>query len=57
MLDRGNVLAGRYRVTQMPVTFIVDAEGVVRWVGGPDQTEQELEQALRAIAAAPAAGS
>jgi peroxiredoxin len=49
VLDRGNVLAGRFRVSAMPVTFVVDRRGVVRWVGGPAQTEAELAQALAAL--------
>lgn len=48
--DRGNVLSGRYRVSEMPVTFVVDAQGVVRWVGGPGQSEDELQQAVAAAA-------
>ncbi|HSN97757.1 MAG TPA: TlpA disulfide reductase family protein [Candidatus Nanopelagicales bacterium] len=48
--DRGNVLSGRYRVSEMPVTFVVDAQGTIRWVGGPEQSEVELEQAILAVA-------
>lgn len=44
--DQGNVLSGRFRVTEMPATFVADRQGVVRWVGGPGQTERELEQAI-----------
>lgn len=47
--DRGNLLAGRFRVTEMPVTFVVDRRGVVKWVGGPEQTERQLAQALAAL--------
>ncbi|MEZ4449763.1 MAG: TlpA disulfide reductase family protein [Nannocystaceae bacterium] len=32
--DYGNVLAGRYRVDGLPITFVVDEGGVIRWVGG-----------------------
>ncbi|MEX1367331.1 MAG: TlpA disulfide reductase family protein [Nannocystaceae bacterium] len=46
--DRGNVLAGRFRVSEMPVTFVVDREGVVQWVGGPGQDEDDLEAAIAA---------
>jgi peroxiredoxin len=49
VLDRGHVLQGRFRVREMPVTFLADASGVVRWVGGPAQTEEELADALAAI--------
>lgn len=47
--DKGNVLAGRFRVSEMPVTFVVDAQGVVRWVGGPGQDEDDLEAAVAAL--------
>lgn len=47
--DRGNVLAGRFRVSELPVTFVADRRGVVRWVGGPAQTEGQLAQALAAL--------
>lgn len=46
--DRDRVLAGRFRVTELPATFVVDAAGLVRWVGGPGQTEQGLERAIAA---------
>lgn len=47
--DQSNVLAGRFRVTAMPATFVIDRRGVVRWVGGPAQTESGLEQAIEAL--------
>jgi cytochrome c biogenesis protein CcmG/thiol:disulfide interchange protein DsbE len=46
--DAGNVLAGRFRVSAMPATFVADGSGVVRWVGAEGQTEDELRQAVRA---------
>ena len=51
--DSGNVLAGRLRVTELPVSFIVDGHGRIRWVGGPDQPDEALERAVAALAAAP----
>jgi cytochrome c biogenesis protein CcmG, thiol:disulfide interchange protein DsbE len=47
--DRGQILAGRFRVSEMPVTFVVDATGVIRWVGGPGQAKGDLAQAIAAI--------
>jgi peroxiredoxin len=44
--DAGNVLSGRYRVSDMPITFVADKKGLIRWVGGPGQSEQELAQAV-----------
>lgn len=47
--DSGNVLAGRFRVREMPATFVSDQSGRVVWVGGPEQTEDGLELALEAV--------
>lgn len=47
--DEGNVLSGRFRVSILPSTFVADAAGTVRWVGGEGQTEEDL---LRAVEAA-----
>ncbi len=44
--DAGNVLAGRYRVSEMPITFVADAEGRIRWIGGPAQSEDDLPAAI-----------
>jgi cytochrome c biogenesis protein CcmG, thiol:disulfide interchange protein DsbE len=44
--DAGRALQGRFRVTELPVTFVVDRAGTVRWVGGPAQSERDLEQAI-----------
>ena len=48
--DQGNVLAGRFRVSEMPVTFVIDGQGVVQWVGGPGQDEDDLAAAIAAYA-------
>ena len=44
--DRGNVLAGRFRVSEMPIAFVADASGTIRWVGGEHQREDDLEAAV-----------
>lgn len=46
ILDRGNVLSGRFRVRDMPITFVISPDGMVKWVGGPDQSEDDLQRAL-----------
>jgi thiol-disulfide isomerase/thioredoxin len=46
--DASNVLAGRFRVREMPVTFVVDKQGIVRWVGDERQTEEDLTRAVEA---------
>ena len=37
--DEGHVLAGRFRVMELPATFVVDARGVVRWRGAADRAD------------------
>jgi cytochrome c biogenesis protein CcmG/thiol:disulfide interchange protein DsbE len=49
--DAGNVLAGRLRVTELPVSFVVDGHGRIRWVGGPDQPDDALARAVSALTA------
>lgn len=44
--DRGNVLAGRFRVSEMPITFVADATGTIVWVAGERQKEDDLEAAV-----------
>jgi cytochrome c biogenesis protein CcmG/thiol:disulfide interchange protein DsbE len=51
--DAGNVLAGRLRVTELPISFLVDGQGRIRWVGGPDQPDDALARAVAALEAAP----
>ena len=51
--DSNNVLAGRLRVTELPVSFVVDGQGRIRWVGGPDQPEDALVRAVAALTSAP----
>lgn len=46
--DTGNALSGRFRVSDMPITFVADRRGRIRWVGGPGQTEAQLEAAVSA---------
>lgn len=49
--DESNVLAGRFRVSAMPTTFVADATGVIRWVGAEGQTEDDLRRAVQAARA------
>lgn len=48
--DRGQLLRGRFRATELPLTVVADRDGIVRWVGGPGQRESELRQAIIAAA-------
>jgi len=47
--DRSNVLSGRFRVSELPVTFVVDRRGVVRYVLGPDHDEHVLDRVLDSL--------
>jgi thiol-disulfide isomerase/thioredoxin len=46
--DRANVLSGRFRVSAMPMTFVADSSGVIRWVGREGQTEEDIQRAVGA---------
>ena len=47
--DAGQMLSGKFRVSEMPATFVAGADGTVRWVGGVDQSEDTLRRAIRAV--------
>jgi peroxiredoxin len=47
--DQGLVLAGRFRVNELPHAFVVGRDGRVLWAGGPGQPDQALRQAVRAV--------
>ncbi len=49
VLDRDRVLAGRFRVNEMPVVFVADRTGRVAWVGGPETGDAELRRAIAAL--------
>jgi peroxiredoxin len=38
--DPEHAVAGRYRVLDLPATFVVDAHGVVRWYGAVEDEEK-----------------
>ncbi len=44
--DGERVLAGRYRVVDLPATFVADAAGVVRWRGDRAHDEGELRAVI-----------
>lgn len=51
--DRGNVLAGRFRVDELPITFVADAAGRIRWVGNGNTSESGLEAAIAWVRSPP----
>jgi peroxiredoxin len=48
VVDRSHILAGRFRVTDMPVTFVADSRATIRWVGDERQTPQDIGRAVDA---------
>ena len=46
--DASNVLAARYRVSDLPVTYVLDGKGNVAWVGGPEKTDADIVAAIEA---------
>jgi cytochrome c biogenesis protein CcmG, thiol:disulfide interchange protein DsbE len=46
--DNQQVLAARYRVRDLPVTYVLDGHGTVSWVGGPEKSETDLVAAIEA---------
>lgn len=46
--DVQQVLAARYRVSDLPSTFIINGSGTIVWFGGPDKSETDLTTAIEA---------
>lgn len=46
--DRGAVLAGRFRISELPATFVVGKSGKVIWVGTEAMDEAALSSAVDA---------
>jgi cytochrome c-type biogenesis protein len=46
VFDDGNVIAGRFRVSELPAAFVTDRQGRIAWVAGPGQTEDDLRLAV-----------
>lgn len=47
--DPGGAIAGRFRVTEIPATFVIDRQGVVRWIAGAGMPDDALERAIAAV--------
>jgi thiol-disulfide isomerase/thioredoxin len=47
--DTGNASVGRFRVAELPATFVADTDGEIVWVGGPEQPEEALARVLAAL--------
>jgi cytochrome c biogenesis protein CcmG/thiol:disulfide interchange protein DsbE len=46
--DQQQVLAARWRVRDLPVTYVIDGKGTVVWVGGPEKSQDDLVAAALA---------
>jgi thiol-disulfide isomerase/thioredoxin len=46
--DPQGVLAGRFRVTELPASFVIDHSGRVAWAGGGEQPADGLSRAALA---------
>ncbi len=47
--DSGNVLSGRFRVRELPKTFVIDAKGDVRWIAADARAHEALGSAVDAV--------
>lgn len=47
--DRDNVLSGRFRVTELPVIFVADTKGTIRWVGNGAASELDVGSAIEEL--------
>lgn len=47
--DAGNVMAGRFRVREIPATLVLDETGVVRWQARSGDGVRELRRAIEAV--------
>jgi thiol-disulfide isomerase/thioredoxin len=50
--DASGALRGRFRVSELPITFLADRQGIVRWVGGPEQSDDDLARAIEFVSSA-----
>jgi thiol-disulfide isomerase/thioredoxin len=46
VLDRDNVLAGRFRVSELPMAFVTDRQRRIAWVMGPDHADEDLRRTV-----------
>ncbi len=49
IIDRDNSIARSFQTTELPMTFVADKQGRIRWVGGEDVTEDTLVSAVESI--------
>jgi peroxiredoxin len=49
VFDRDHVLAGRYRISGLPATFVLDRTGIVRWASDGACERATLEAVLDSL--------
>jgi cytochrome c biogenesis protein CcmG/thiol:disulfide interchange protein DsbE len=47
--DPAKTVAATFHVSELPVTFVLDGGGRVKWVGGPEKHESELRPVVEAL--------
>ena len=47
--DESGALRGRFRVSALPITFVADRAGIVRWVGSSTEKGADLGRVLDAL--------
>ena len=47
--DKGRAVSTRFGAGELPTTVLVDSVGIVRWVGGPAQTDADLRKAIEVL--------
>lgn len=47
--DESSALRGRFRVSALPITFVADGKGIIRWVSASAATEADLARVLDAL--------
>jgi peroxiredoxin len=49
IVDSDNSIARSFDMKQLPMTFVADKQGRVRWVGGANLTEETLVAAVESV--------
>lgn len=47
--DKGNILSGRFRVSELPATFVAGPDGTIQWYAGENQDKNDLLRAIEAL--------
>jgi cytochrome c biogenesis protein CcmG, thiol:disulfide interchange protein DsbE len=48
-IDLDGTIGRQFRVQDVPRTFVIDADGLIRWIGGAHMTEADLLAAVEAF--------